>query len=101
METKEKFMQKLESNFQYFDKNVSYLSQVLGENPNNNFILMRVNSLKNHLQEAFEIYKKIKSANETDWNILRPFAIKIFHKIVNEFSFLIKITNQTHNKKVL
>ncbi|OJX10976.1 MAG: hypothetical protein BGO77_01845 [Caedibacter sp. 37-49] len=100
MMEKKKFIKKLENDFQIFDTRVSYISRVIEqESARKNSSLKKLNSVKSNLQEAFDIYKKLKLSSEQDWAVLRPFATKVFYQITRELSKLvqdIRRTNKTH-----
>ncbi len=100
MMEKQKFIKKLENDFQIFDTRVSYISSAIEqESISKNPALKKLNYLKSNLQEAFEIYKKLKLSNEKDWATLRPFAAKVFYRITKMLSEFIKDIHQKNKTR--
>ena len=91
MTGKQKFMKRLEEKLQFFDRNVSYITNALEDEliSTKLFISRKLDEIISNIQEAFDIYKKIKLSKEEDWNTLRPLASGTFHKLTKEFSTLI------------
>ncbi|AIL13154.1 hypothetical protein IM40_05975 [Candidatus Paracaedimonas acanthamoebae] len=104
MNSKQVFIKKLQEKFQSFDKNLSYITSASGDRFISKKLLIskKLDDINSHLQEAFDIYKKIKLSKEEDWNELHPLASKTFHKLTKEFSILIKdIKKKKMNKASL
>lgn len=92
MNSKQKFIQSLQEKLQLFDRNMSYITSVSENKLINEKLLFsqKLDDINAHIQEAFDIYKKIKSSKEEDWNELRPLASRTFQKLTKAFSILIK-----------
>ncbi|MBN9412649.1 MAG: hypothetical protein J0H12_01810 [Candidatus Paracaedimonas acanthamoebae] len=86
MNSKQDFIKKLKKKFYSFDKNISYITNASG----NEFFNKKLDDINPYLQDAFDIYKKIRISKEEEWGKFRPLASNIFQKLTEKFSAAIK-----------